>query len=126
MNNIKFRAWDKIDKVMLTVNTYFFYYEYVWLNVDNKKNCLRRKLDEVEIMQFTGLVDSNNIEIYEGDLINFFGQTCEIIYEDGAFWVEDVRESSLSDCSDSLLRDIHTDIQVIGNIYENPDLCSKE
>jgi uncharacterized phage protein (TIGR01671 family) len=66
---IKFRAWDKIDKIMRQVTCYNLYDEYVRLDEDNSGNSITRKIDDVILMQFTGLLDKNGKEIYEGDIV---------------------------------------------------------
>jgi uncharacterized phage protein (TIGR01671 family) len=135
MNNLKLKAWWN-NKMYYVAGIFFATQqegEPEWENWGTPKHIAlmddpeNSKLswdyaEECILLQFTGFQDKNGFEIYEGDLIDFYGQTCQVIYQDGAFWVEDVRESSLSDYGDSLLRDIHTKVEVIGNINENPPM----
>jgi uncharacterized phage protein (TIGR01671 family) len=76
-----------------------------------------RTPENVELMQYTGLKDKNGKEIYEGDLLSnseFIGQ---IVWDIGGFdWVK-------SNGVEYFIGNLKTtDIEVVGNIYENPDL----
>ena len=79
---------------------------------------------EYEIMQFTGLLDKNGKEIYEGDIINaniyLNEQDCHDIYfQNGDFRIRwsMFRLSELLESSFNGRK-----VEVIGNIYENPEL----
>ena len=64
-------------------------------------------------MKFTGLKDSKGIDIWEGDIISTKDAKCKVVFSDGCFLAY-----GWSGCLDEW-KDI---IEVIGNIYENPDL----
>ena len=66
--------------------------------------------------QYTGLKDKNCKEIYEGAIVKDAAGKTFVYYESGCFSVKD-------DCgSQFLLADCHSTIEIIGNIYENPEL----
>jgi len=74
-----------------------------------------------KLMQYTGLKDKNGKEIYEGDLFNYMcddgciEKNCEVVFNDGAF-------RTRWGC---LIKDIiDWEFEVIGNIYENPELLN--
>lgn len=73
--------------------------------------------DCAEYLQYTGIKDCNNVEIYEGDIIeNFLTDRFEIKY------IEDKARFSIG--KDNINKNIINSerIKVIGNIYENPEL----
>ena len=80
------------------------------------------KLDEIELMQSTGLKDKNDKEIFEGDIVKM----AKDVYSEPTYY-EVVRhrggayrlESKQHGC-ELWLR--HTDCEVVGNVYENPEL----
>lgn len=102
---IKFRSWD--GKKMW--NEFGLY--------GHKLNAgLVAVADQGDIlMQFTGLLDKNGVEIYEGDILTFGADNLPVVYEAGAFRMGDTGLSGL----------ILSDHIVIGNIYENPELVEK-
>lgn len=79
--------------------------------------------EEVELMQYTGLKDKNGKEIYEGDIVkaDFFEKQVvgKISYGMGCFCITN------SGVSDNQLF-IFNNYEVIGNIYENPELLKGE
>ena len=69
--------------------------------------------------QYTGLKDKNGVEIYEGDILSYFGFEYEVIFEESAFgWYEDGTFYSFAEMAIGEI--VRTNI--IGNRYENPEL----
>ena len=74
--------------------------------------------------QFTGLLDKNGKKIFEGDIVDILTENEKIgvvAYEDGGFLVN----------ADGFCVDFHsningTDLEVIGNIYDNPELLEAQ
>jgi len=122
---IKFRAWDKKNKWMLSPDSYgdfiSFSGEY-WEEANKTYDTPNQEIepaDDVILMQFTGLLDKNGVEIYEGDIVDGLHKMmpmAKVQELDGVFGVV------LADSRHYPLRDFMSNFEVIGNIYENPDL----
>ncbi|MDK0941198.1 YopX family protein [Clostridium perfringens] len=126
---IKFRGWDSVNEVMLPVESINFREGYVSLNEGD--NSLTDTLEMIELMQYTGLKDKNRKEIYEGDILSIKiysgdkviveGKTV-VEFKDGCFgviWGHDKAFLSLNSF-------FKAKFEVIGNIYENPELLRGE
>jgi uncharacterized phage protein (TIGR01671 family) len=118
--NIKFRVWDKNEKKFLTYPCYFNHLDF------NEFTCFERyfKLDEdgCFIQQFTGLKDKNEKEIYEGDIIKYtpFNQKD---YKDTIVNVPDLISFHwFAELQEMLQESNKCEIEVIGNIFKNPEL----
>lgn len=72
---------------------------------------------EYELMQFTGLLDKNGKEIYEGDRVKSRYGTVEVRFDYGKFEPFDASGE---------YGWFHSEAEVIGNVYENPDLPAKD
>lgn len=81
---------------------------------------------EDTVGQFTGLFDKNGKEIYEGDIIEGFDIIIEVWYsEDRACFIAEMKEPQ--NCMVDILGGYDTGrMEIIGNIYDNPDLNKEE
>ena len=110
---LKFRAWDK------RFNEMDFGFGDLLLRINEK--------DFSEPMQFTGLHDKNGKEIFEGDILRIYGWTKEGLNTGNTeYFVEVKWERMCWSCGSKSLYNYSTigwaNIEVIGNIYKNPEL----
>ncbi|EOA3390576.1 YopX family protein [Enterococcus hirae] len=84
--------------------------------------------DKYVLMQSTGMKDKNGVEIFEGDLVehddNLNGdwetfEACEVVYD------KDYAQFCFKWDAGNFLTD-YRNLNVIGNIYENPELLKEE
>lgn len=134
MREFKFRAWDKFNKVMTYSEKNYplskYSIEFNWKN--NNKMSLLMLIDprygemrefDADIMQYTGLIDKNGKEIYEGDIVRHFKRDkekllkIEISSRYGVYAQENDTTKRLIGRSNT-----HLYYEVVGNIYENPEL----
>ena len=120
MREIKFRAWDKINKDMFNVESINFQERRVY-----KDTVSYRKFNDVELMQYTGLKDKNNKEIYEGDILfeSFGERYYKVVFENGSFRGE--FKGDFDEYSFDLIDIIAQGCKIVGNIYENPELMEE-
>lgn len=114
---IKFRAWNEIKNTMLSwekikhnshmdlVGNYFF--------VFNR--------NEYKLMQYTGLKDKNKKDIYEGD-VDSRGFIVEYLLGMSGFYLMKNGEGVHLSHEQSVLHGQLKHIEIIGNIWENPEL----
>jgi uncharacterized phage protein (TIGR01671 family) len=125
---IKFRGWQLSEKKMHYEGHFHFDKDGV-VGLEQGVSWIGR-LDIVP-MQFTDLFDKSGKEIWEGDIANIThiqpdgGSGKDIRYtERGVMrWIPE-EAKFVFDVKDSLFNDDMTclDIEVLGNIYENPEL----
>jgi hypothetical protein len=122
MREIKFRAWHKQEKRMKDVSLLqmlpYMLTHVVFLGIEGHKDTVSTwHPEDCELMQFTGLLDKNGKEIYEGDILRVEGyELGSVRYHGTSFVIQ----------FDDLLANLDTIpaayMEIIGNIYENPDL----
>ncbi len=129
MREIKFRAWDKENKEMLEVQELDYEDSY------NGQPMVRTTMyndyfdtEDMILMQYTGLKDKNGKEIYEGDIVELKAENgcCnmlgKIIYDNYDLAFELIDEEG----NQEALWYAEQELEVIGNIYDNPELLKGE
>lgn len=144
----RYRAWDKEFKEMVQVDALVFDEQIIKATYKNG-NVVKEDLKNYVLMQSTGLKDKNGKEIFEGDVLKFNDSWDDCCYEgyvdgeiEGVNYVEIQSESTgfifcktkYPDSSlfyyaneehltfQEILTDSDFEFEVIGNIYENPEL----
>lgn len=119
MREIKFRAWDKKNKQWEYPDYITMDGEPMWF--DREDGTIEDySFTDIVLMQYTGLKDKNEKEIYEGDILQNGKEK---------FTIENELGNNCGECFDVWGWDMPADEnaislwwEVIGNIYENPNL----
>ena len=127
MREIKFRCWSKERKGIGIITKINFLTNECDYSLGKKKGNTDfgwTSLDNVILMQYTGLKDKNGKEIYEGDIIRNTKKDDEYEY---LFVVEFTCDAYCGYCikgkdESYTVYNRWEDLEVIGNIYENSEL----
>lgn len=125
----KFRAWLKEEYRMTDVREITFFNDEIQMISDVEGFYA---YDEFELMQSTCLFDKNGNEIFEGDIVKF-SDCDDDVYVTPVVWDKNyacfgVSFSGKYPMSFDYLEEFYTelkDIEVVGNIYENPELLGE-
>lgn len=129
MREIKFRGWDVELKQMVYNDEQTGYIEYE-TNPIRALNAILNGDDQGYIyMQYTGIKDKKGKEIYEGDIVLVKAEGYEPIIsqvewggtEYPAFDLPDYDDYEMNAFASIYHSEPKETIEVIGNIYENPD-----
>lgn len=128
MRELKFRGWDNEEMVYWEP---FKYYDNSFIEP--------RTIFEETIMQYIGLKDKNGKEIYEGDIVenNINKKRWEVLFGDYSYIFATNRTNQIPMWGDwaeeyffydyiNILKKSKSQIEIIGNIYENPELLNKK
>jgi uncharacterized phage protein (TIGR01671 family) len=140
MREIKFRAWDRTKKEWcLSTNVYIegdgtvVHCHYVSNEVRKFANC-----QDIEVSQLSGWLDKNGKRIYAGDIVTGYIPDSEkdekfergqVSMSEGMFAIYRLPVPPYNKLEDSYLGEVSNcslngSIQVIGNIYEKPELLN--
>ena len=141
MRELKFKAWDKEDKIMYDYKMGW----YIDMGGEIRQHPPTPPLQNFILLQYTGFKDPKGVEIYEGDIVRWYKEfdwiisgdekiieytLFQVIFEYGAFWVKMIEEDYedkncrlVRNACENKFGDIEVPVcEVIGNIYENKEL----
>lgn len=129
----KFRAWDVHEKKMFSNAQLIVWNGNVYandnseLNVDNLKGW---SIDEKYLMQSTGLIDKNGKEVFENDVIRDSDGFEGIVQYDESYGMYGIAylptlSNGIDMTFEELKDNFRNKFEVIGNIYENPELVEE-
>ena len=105
---IKFRVWNKVDKVLYQPHAVS---DEIFSN------------SALEVMQFTGMLDCNGKEIYEGDILKYiFSERLKETMEKYEFQKKQFGVVEYKGTGFIWIKSKPEKQEIIGNIYENPEL----
>jgi len=125
MREIKFRAWDSINKIWIDP------FKLILMRCGSVQSV--ESLDgeiygthQVFLNQYTGLKDRNGKEIYEGDVLRGYGSAIKrfvVSFSNGSFvlYHNFGRWGLLS----RIFEIEELPVEIIGNLYENPELLNQ-
>ena len=118
MREIKFRAWDKLNKEMFNVESINFQERRVY-----KDTVSYRKFNDIELMQYTELKDKNGKEIYEGDIVTLHNSKYKVIFnsKEARFVLKD----AFFEMDIPFTNSNNERMEIVGNIYENSELIKE-
>jgi len=147
MREIKFRAWDEkyrimiypenLDKILKRFEGTDAFFEdplyapdelYPFSEIKFLRgiSILQEEYkDRLKIMQYTGLRDKNGREVYEGDIVRFKDWWDEEMVGEVRYSEKDMAFTIVNDFWDGFPIMYADDLEVIGNIYENPELLKE-
>lgn len=132
MREIKFRAYDNVTRQM--------YYDgnlidgdIMVMNIEGGlqfSNNYNWKNEDFILMQYTGLKDKNGKKIYEGDIVRYYNDeengVFEVKYNSCRFYGLWIQATFTDISTDLFYLGCSKELEVIGNIYENKELLEEK
>lgn len=136
MANLKCRAWDKEFKEMVVVNALVLDEQVIKVTYKNG-NVVKEDMKCYDIMKSTNLKDKNDKEIFAGDILKVTdqhegkGSWLEVVYysEEKAMFITDEVNKHFKVPAAPLYSLFDTDlfiVEIVGNIYEQPEMVGEK
>ena len=131
MRAIKFRAWNGSEMIMPRDRSYYQHYMSFCGNIIQKSSevmdCFGggdkwRVVNDFQLMQFTGLLDKNGVEIYEGDVVLLNDHFISAVEFADCSFVVKTKSIYANRGVDVYAPSEYETVEVIGNIHETPEL----
>lgn len=148
MREILFRAWDKKSKKMREIDSIAFNKDMDMFGcesvklvnlwgydiIEQKDIIVQREGKSFVLMEYTGLKDKNGVKIFEGDICSDNKTILQVIWSEKHQWVcKVIKGGTLVQGLvfplwqwDKCPANGNRELEVIGNIYENPELLGVE
>ena len=110
----RYQAWHKANKQMYHVA--LLYADVNTVMLQSGDSLFSATFDEIELREFTFIAGKRRKHIFEGDIVKGTNGIGWVVYDRGGYRVQ------MLQCWIHLSEDI---FEVIGNIYENPDLLEE-
>ena len=130
MKTRKFRAWDKKQKKWLGVNLHMSPLDgFLWWQFGYDCDAMTmEEMENIELVQYIGVRDLNNVEIYEGNiLVDDYGRVLLVEQYKFCFCFKAITKTNFK-----IARDIspwfekgETFPEIIGHVFENPELVKE-
>ena len=129
MKEFKFRAWHKKERRMFEVAGISWWDSLIYESFDD----IGHDMDDCILLLYTGYFDKNRKEICQADLV-YMTDVCSnllddklyvVTWENGAFLLKSVENAYHYEMFDwgNLISD---SAEIVGNIYESPELIKNE
>lgn len=136
MRDLKFRAflrsnqrlpngitlgYEKYPKGIYEVMELNFANETATLWSEKEQTCFEVSFRKIELIQYTGVNDKNGKEIYTGFLVKWGLRTYQICFDCG-FYMHDLSKINPEYPITKEFKEAPDEFEIVGNIYENPNL----
>lgn len=124
LDRFKLRAWHREEKRMFEVAKIDFDRKIVWESRQTRRGgTVGWDIEEVDLLQCTGLKDKNGKLIFEGDIVKVHHTNKVIDIAEVRYVPEDLTYEAFGKvCTPFVNTRWNNSFEIIGNKYENPEL----